>query len=236
MASYLGFTPAKRLSSLRARPSAHQHNGQMHCQVASSRYGMRCGCPRPPGWACPLYALSCAPSLSWQTSIKPTASSTNLSWDCLTLTSYLCLHVLDFAPIHLEDAKAEELLSEEKKSKRRKKRRQAYFVARNPVLHAFELRPFHREVAKAANYITPLLDYLTPGIASCQRGGLCGVQSEDFSSQGFSREFEDGCSQIAPDRYEPPNDTDLCPYEAWRTENEGLRLPDTFIPGARTWL
>ncbi len=41
-------------------------------------------------------------------------SSSNPSRDYPTLTSYPCLHVLEFAPIHLEEAKAEEVLREEK--------------------------------------------------------------------------------------------------------------------------
>ncbi len=58
------------------------------------------------------------------------------------------------------------------------------------------------------------------------------------SSRGFIREFEDARRPIAIDRYGPPNDedTDLGPYEAWRTENEGWGVPETFAPGANTWL
>jgi hypothetical protein len=53
-----------------------------------------------------------------------------------------------------------------------------------------------------------------------------------------TQEFEEACNSVALDRYGQPNDedTDLGPYEAWRTENIGWGVPESFIPEPKAWL
>jgi hypothetical protein len=55
---------------------------------------------------------------------------------------------------------------------------------------------------------------------------------------GGTQDFEEACHLVAPDRYGQPNDedTDLGPYEAWRTENVGWGVPESFIPEPKAWL
>ncbi|KAK4032065.1 hypothetical protein C8A01DRAFT_20816, partial [Parachaetomium inaequale] len=50
--------------------------------------------------------------------------------------------------------------------------------------------------------------------------------------------YFEACDSVAPDRYGQPNDedTDLGPYEAWRTENVGWGVPESFISELKTWL
>lgn len=53
-----------------------------------------------------------------------------------------------------------------------------------------------------------------------------------------SQEFEEACDLVAPNRYGQPNDedTDLGPYEAWRTENVGWGVPKFLIPDSKACL
>ncbi|KAK4148372.1 hypothetical protein C8A00DRAFT_39076 [Chaetomidium leptoderma] len=53
-----------------------------------------------------------------------------------------------------------------------------------------------------------------------------------------TQDFEEACDSVAPHRYGQPNDedTDLGPYEAWRTENVGWGVPESFIPEPKAWL
>jgi hypothetical protein len=53
-----------------------------------------------------------------------------------------------------------------------------------------------------------------------------------------TQDFEEACDSVALYRYGQTNDedTDSGPYEAWRTENVGWGVPESFIPEPKAWL
>ncbi|KAK3294506.1 uncharacterized protein B0H64DRAFT_443583 [Chaetomium fimeti] len=59
-----------------------------------------------------------------------------------------------------------------------------------------------------------------------------------YFGDGISQDFEEACDRVGLHEFGHPSDedTDLGPYKAWRTENVGSGMPESFIPGLKTWL